>query len=242
MRASIRRPRSGATALDRLAVRCGIEPGFQDARGEYIRTRSETQIRLLDSMGVRVESEREASSALAEIERAAWQFCLPPATVARDEDRVCTVEAVLPAGTRILQWHAQLEDGAERDGNLAVAALDLVGRDARTGSEKRRLHLRDLPHGYHRLQLPELRVETALIVTPQSCWLPDGLRNGPGLWGDRCAAPVAALGAQLGHRRFRRPRRAGANRRHAGVRRDRRQPAAPDVSRRAGTGQPLFAG
>ncbi len=190
MRASIRRPRAGATAVDRLAVRCGIEPGFQDARGEYIRTRSETQIRLLDSMGVRVESEREASSALAEIERAAWQFCLPPVTVARDEDRVCTVEAVLPAGTRTLRWHAQLEDGAERDGNLAVAALDLVARDVRTGSEKRRLHLRDLPHGYHRLQLPELRAETALIVTPQSCWLPDGLRNGPGLWGIAAQLPL----------------------------------------------------
>jgi 4-alpha-glucanotransferase len=190
IRAPIRRGRAGATALDRLAAHYGIEPGFRDARGEDIVTRPETQIRLLRSMGVKVETEREASSALAEVERTAWQSCLAPATVARDEDRVCSFEAMLPAGTRILRWHVQLEDGTERSGILQVAEFELVGRDARSGVERRRLRLHDLPHGYHRLQLPELCAEASLIVAPQRCWLPDGLRNGPGLWGIAAQLPL----------------------------------------------------
>jgi 4-alpha-glucanotransferase len=188
--APIRRSGGGTTALDRLAARYGIEPGFRDARGEYIETQPETQIRLLGSMGVNVETEQDASTALAEFERAAWQSCLPPAIVARDEGRTCSVEAVLPAATRMLQWHVRLEDGGERNGESEIAGLELLSRDARSGAEKRRLRLRDLPYGYHRLRLAEPHAETCLIVAPQSCWLPDGLREGPGLWGIAMQLPL----------------------------------------------------
>jgi 4-alpha-glucanotransferase len=190
LRAPIRRPRAGATALDRLAAQYGIEPGYQDARGEAIATRPETQVRLLGSMGVNVATEQEALSALAEREQAAWQSCLPPVIVARDEGRACTFEVALPAGTPVVQWQVQLEDGAEQAGTVAVAGLDRVGRDPHGAAEKRRLRLVDLPYGYHRLQLPELGAEASLIVAPRSCWLPDGLQSGPGLWGIAAQLPL----------------------------------------------------
>jgi 4-alpha-glucanotransferase len=115
---------------------------------------------------------------------------LPSVIVARDDDGVCAIEAILPAGAQALQWRVQLENGAERSGSLAVAGLELVDHDDRSGAEKRRLRLHDLPQGYHRLQLPELSAETSLIVTPKSCWLPDRLRKGLGLWGIAVQLPL----------------------------------------------------
>jgi 4-alpha-glucanotransferase len=179
-----------ATALGRLAARYGIEAGFRDARGRDIVTRPETQVRLLNGMGVKAETEQQACSAFDEVDRAAWQSCLPSVIVAPDEDGVCTIEAILPAGARVLRWRVQLENGAEQSGSPAVAGLELVDRDDRCGAEKRRLRLRDLPQGYHRLQLPELSAETSLIVTPKSCWLPDRLRKGLGLWGIAVQLPL----------------------------------------------------
>jgi len=190
MRSPIHRPGISATALGRLAVRCGIEAGFRDARGKDIVTRPETQVRLLNGMGVKAETEQQACSVLDEVDRAAWQSCLPSVIVAPDEDGVCTIEAILPAGARVLQWRVQLENGAEQSGSLAVAGLELVDRDDRCGAEKRRLRLRDLPQGYHRLHLPELSAETSLIVTPKSCWLPDRLWKGLGLWGIAVQLPL----------------------------------------------------
>jgi 4-alpha-glucanotransferase len=190
MRSPIHRHGVSATALGRLAARYGIEAGFRDTRGKHIVTRPETQVRLLNGMGVKAETEQQVSSALEKLDRAAWQSCLPSVIVTRDEDGVCSIEAILPADAQTLRWSAQLENGAERSGSLAVADLEMVDHDDRSGAEKRRLRLHDLPQGYHRLQLPELSAETSLIVTPKSCWLPDRLRNGPGLWGIAVQLPL----------------------------------------------------
>jgi hypothetical protein len=100
------------TALSRLAARCGIEPGFRNALGEDVEP--ETQIRLLKCMGVKVESERVAAAALAELERQAWRPGMPPVIVTRSNADACAVEAVLPAATRLLHWHVRLEDGTGR--------------------------------------------------------------------------------------------------------------------------------
>lgn len=190
MSSSIHRHRVFAAALGRLAARYGIEAGFCDARGKQIATRPETLVRLLNGMGVKAETEQQASSALQELDRAAWQSCLPPVIVARDDDGVCTIEAILPPGARALRWRVGLENGAERSGSFAVAGLELVDRDDRSGAERRRLRLHGLPQGYHRLQLPELAAETSLIVAPKRCWLPDRLLNGQGLWGIAVQLPL----------------------------------------------------
>ena len=51
-------------ALAELAVHFGIEPGFQDTRGENVITTSDTKKRLLAAMRVEAATEREAALAL----------------------------------------------------------------------------------------------------------------------------------------------------------------------------------
>ena len=64
-------------ALAELAVHFGIEPGFQDTRGENVITTSDTKKRLLAAMRVEAATEREAALALNRARSAEDQSPLP---------------------------------------------------------------------------------------------------------------------------------------------------------------------
>ncbi|WP_135470324.1 malto-oligosyltrehalose trehalohydrolase [Crenalkalicoccus roseus] len=173
------------SALDRLAARMGIEPEFRDARGQVVRAGAETKRRLLAAMGVEAVDEAAAEAALAALDRAGWQHPLPPVQVARAGGAVA-VPLALPAGTGPLRWRLALEEGGERTGEAAFAALDLIEVKEQDGRrlERRRLPLpADLPWGYHCLSVEPGGAAMPLIITPGRCFLPPVLEEGRRLWG-----------------------------------------------------------
>lgn len=174
----------GGTALARLATRCGIEPGFDNAHGERVETSPATRRRLLAAMGIDAADEAAAERALDALDREEWQRPLPPVTVCRRDAGPPSVLLTLPAGTGTVAWRVALETGGERGGEADAATLGLEAARELDGRrlERRRLPLpADLPDGYHRLHVAG--AEMPLVLSPGRCWLPPDLADGRRLWG-----------------------------------------------------------
>ena len=175
-----------ASALDRLAQRMGIEPEFRDAHGAIVPTGDETKRSLLAAMGVAAADDAQARDALEALTRADWLRPLPPVVVSRADAGAISVDVVLPARAGEIAWMLRLEDGAERSGRVAFDGLELLAEHNVEGQalQRRRLVLgRDLPWGYHRLDIEPDGATTTLIITPGRCWLPSALVEGRRLWG-----------------------------------------------------------
>jgi malto-oligosyltrehalose trehalohydrolase/4-alpha-glucanotransferase len=173
-------------ALDELAERMGIEPEFQNAKGETIRTERVTKRSLLAAMGIAAADGIEARRALQQLDRAQWLRPLPIVQVSHENAGVPAVELVLPAGTGEIIWRLKLEDGQERAARTVFDELELI--EARSFDqvplERRRLLLeRDLPLGYHRLAIEPGHSSMTLVITPGKCWLPEPFAHGRRLWG-----------------------------------------------------------
>ena len=180
------RHEADTSALDELAERMGIEPQFRNAKGETIRTSSDTKRNLLAAMGIEAADELQIRAVLDQLDRAEWLRPLPVIKVVHLDSQPLSIELILPADTSEITWRLTLEDGAERSGHTAFKQLELVdGRNIeKTVLERRRLLLEgDLPWGYHRLAIEPGTVSMTLVVTPGQCWMPSSLAEGRRLWG-----------------------------------------------------------
>lgn len=161
--------------IGRLAASYGIASEFRDARGQIVTAETDVQVRLLESMGVRVADALQAESRA----QAAIPGALPPAMVVRaDKGRVAIdLKGVIESPK--VAWHIVFENGKERRGGTEVVRKAPDGAALPNGH----LVLSDIPCGYHELRLDGGRVRTTLIVTPGRCWLPAGLSQGQRWWG-----------------------------------------------------------
>lgn len=147
-----------------LASRYGIALTFEDARGNTVETDIGIIRRLLISMGVLPPQ--------GDLADQADLSPFTPALVLRSRNGEITID--LPPGVREpgLEWQLVLEDGTTRRGHPAPPSG--------TGTSSARLVLANVPYGYHQFILGASEAQTALIVTPGTCWLPDSFeRNEP---------------------------------------------------------------
>jgi len=158
--------------LRRIADIVGIATRHVDALGVAHEPGEEVLSRLIAAFGLPSDP-KEAAGALAE-EARTLPFGLDPVHIVAQETPSPTLPLRLPAGAHGAEWHCRLEDGTERAGKSEGADLVLPG---------------GLPLGYHRLSVTGsgsaagAQAEIDLVVAPDACHLPDGLRQGARSWG-----------------------------------------------------------
>jgi 4-alpha-glucanotransferase len=131
----------------------GIALEYRNARGEMVHISDAVISDLLTAVdaGTDAKDKRQQETTL-----------LPPVLVLTTDGRSLAIRlSAVSAGSEVA-WHLKLEDGKVCTGR-SVIAVD------------HRLTIDDVPHGYHKLALPDLHAETTLILSPGQCWLPDNL-------------------------------------------------------------------
>jgi 4-alpha-glucanotransferase len=185
--------------LDRLAALYGIEPGYSDIWGQSHVTGAATRQALLAAMGVPVTTAAMTRDSLARVEAAAWREVLPPVIVVRAATPWTTL--TLPGGKHgRLAWEVHAEDGTTRRGEIAPATLEVIEQAtvAGIGYQRYRFPLpRDLPAGYHRIEVGARELATAaLIAAPGRMFEVADLGAGERLWG--ITAPLYGLLSETG--------------------------------------------
>jgi 4-alpha-glucanotransferase len=138
--------------IRRRARDSAIALDYRNARGETVQISDAVLSDLLTAVGA-------GTGTIKERQRAAP---LPPVLVVTPLGQSLSIRVFgMLAGSEVA-WHLELEDGTVRTGR-SVIAVDL------------HLTIDNVPHGYHKLALPDWRSETTLIVSPGQCWLPDNL-------------------------------------------------------------------
>jgi len=187
------------SALDRLAERMGIEPEYQSATGETVRIAAQTKRNILAAMGYSVADEREAQSRLDGLDIAELARPLPPVAVVGQSSGRIEVPLSFKASGAKLRWTILEESGQEYHGTVKFSDLELVrtGHRGDHAIELRKLVITEplLSPGYHTLRVEGGGMDPAempLIVTPDRCYLPQGLAED---LADR--QPIWGISAQL---------------------------------------------
>jgi 4-alpha-glucanotransferase len=133
------------------------------------------------------------------VEAAAWREVLPPVIVVRAATPWTTL--TLPGGKHgRLAWEVHAEDGTTRRGEIAPATLEVIEQAtvAGIGYQRYRFPLpRDLPAGYHRIEVGARELATAaLIAAPGRMFEVADLGAGERLWG--ITAPLYGLLSETG--------------------------------------------
>jgi len=180
-------------ALGRLAALCGIAPRWADVRGEWHEVDDDSRLAVLRSMGIDVHSETSLRAALEDIEARPWRRVLEPVHVIRRPCSKIDVAVTLPASEagRAFDWTIEWEDGKIDRGGLTSDALPRSDAREIDGREfvRVRLAIDARPRlGYHSLAVApregdDPRGETRLIVAPERCHMPAGLRGNGRVWG-----------------------------------------------------------
>ncbi|MGE0312504.1 MAG: 4-alpha-glucanotransferase [Lautropia sp.] len=173
--------------LERLAAFAGIETHWTDAHGSEAAVGRETLVRVLAAMGIAADDDARAAASLASLEREAWIRPLPPVLVHREASGALAVPLNLRAGTDVIRWRIECEDGSVETGNAGFGTLPLEAETTIDGERLQRRLLRlprlALPFGHHRFGLGLDGPSMPLIACPARCWLPDALADGGRVWG-----------------------------------------------------------
>lgn len=188
--------------LQELSEEYGILPEYWDIRGHRHETSDYTRQKLLGAMGIECSDAETAGKSLAEVRALPWKRILEPVVVCREGDLPVSLSIRLPESYRegICSWRLLLEGGGEEQGELDLDSLDPLDEC----EIEDQLYLRyefvlpvAVSSGYHDFLLScrpggetavatgssSINAQTAVIVAPDSCYLPPRLESGEKLWG-----------------------------------------------------------
>jgi hypothetical protein len=157
--------------LSELAEAHGIQTSYLDVDDRRQPAGEKALLAALQALGVDISRPSEAGRLLEERRRAVWERPLEPVVAAFD-GRAVAVPLRLPAGhadrpVRLVLEHESGETHSWTEQPAAseeTAAAEVDG----VAFTERRLHVRDVPLGYHalRVELDGADFETTLVVAP----------------------------------------------------------------------------
>ena len=172
--------------IDRLATAAGIQPEWWQLDGTHHRVTPETKRALLKAMRIAAETAAEATDSLTRLQRERDLRSLPASTLLT-AGSPGTVQLALPErrGDRTVCLSITLEDGSSRRLEFTQGELQEFRRVEIRGDSVRHLAipLPALPAGYHAASFEGDAEECRLIVSPQTCFLPESIAKGAKLFG-----------------------------------------------------------
>lgn len=176
-------------ALSALAEAAGIELSYSDIYGKWHVARASAVKALLTALGLPAETPEQAEETRRALEDEVWSCPVPPVTVIRRGHRM-GIPLSLPSAalTSSHSWSVTLEDGRVLSGESSSGSLYVLETVVHDGVPMARTSLAlpdDIPDGYHSFTLVHGDHEHhgVLIVAPETCWLPEFLRQGGRVWG-----------------------------------------------------------
>lgn len=179
---------AGEAMLARLATLAGIAPSYRDTEGRCRALTPANRAGILRALGYDPDTPGAVRDAVAALEQAPWRAMLAPLVVLAPPGAAPEISLVVAARARseTLRWRIALEDGARREGSVALADLALREDAAEMGRVKLALPLpTDLPPGYHHLEITAgaACASTRLAQPPARAWLPEWFDEGARRWG-----------------------------------------------------------
>lgn len=179
--------------LDQLCAAYGVLPEYNDVWGKRYQTSETVKRRLLGTMGIAANTDAEIAAALQAHARRAWERPLPAVLVVRASAHPHRIALAMPEQVEqaSYRWRVRRESGQEIWGEFTATSLELIehGQIDDWHFVRRVLKLdMDLEIGYHHFMFeradgPGLKGETALIVTPDACYMPPAVQGGGRVWG-----------------------------------------------------------
>lgn len=177
--------------LDRLFYWRGIANDYFNFRGERVSVPLDNRIRLLEAMGVNVESQEAINDQAYAFDIEPWQSWLAPFLTA-EEGPVTQFEINLPPEylRQEFTYSLCLENGARREGVFVPEQWAETGDYAHAGIRysRRVIALADVPIGYHTLEVApsadaEQRVQAQFVVVPMKAYTDSWVTEGRRPWG-----------------------------------------------------------
>lgn len=179
---------NGDEALRRLSELASILPAYWDIRGHRHEISPDTARAILGAQGIPAQSSADVALGISTFEEEPWREMLPPVVVGREGASIAfALHLPVDAVDHSLSCVMHTENGDVQPVRLdfsdlpPMAAREIDGRMM----ERRTFHLPPLPLGYHRLHLSGAvgEISTAIIVTPEQCYLPPAIAAGKRCWG-----------------------------------------------------------
>lgn len=182
-----------ATALNQLMDWFGIASGYHNIWGDYVETPEHTKYKVLQSLGHSVSDDASAENALKQLCYEQWHRLLDPVLVYPQSKGAVVIEVRLPKQdtARTIHWKLILEDQKTESGQFIQSDLAWQRNETifepDSGNEIVMDFYtwtlpQDVPTGYHLLEFYEEQTpghisEMAIIVTPDTCYLPESYEN-----------------------------------------------------------------
>ena len=177
--------------LDKLFYWRGIANEYYNYRGERVLVSLENRRRLLQAMGVNIDSEQVIAEQAYALDIEPWQNWFPPFLMS-DAGSQAHFDINLPP-TQLnakLRYEIFLERGGVRAGDFVATSYPEIGDYLYEGTRysRRAIPVQDLPIGYHRLRVSLVTdanksMETKFVVVPAQAYTPDWVIQGKRPWG-----------------------------------------------------------
>ena len=180
----------GAPQLDALLRSFGIASDYIEFSGQVAKISTPDRLHMLQCMGARLSTADDVERLLLQQQQRLWGSLLPSMLCRGPEAGGVPVLVPAAAAGATLHWQLWLEGEGLLDGSLDCSALSVRTRH-RVGSLERlelELPLPALPLGYHQLEVSVAgdQALAPLVVSPPTCWQPNGYADGKRWWGLSC--------------------------------------------------------
>ena len=168
-------------AVNRLAEFYGILGEFTDLSGCVHALSTEQKQRVLEAMGIQMDSEETANRALIHAKTSVWYRYLDPAFVMKVSDEKHVIDLHIPEKKKADYSISILLENDDGEYNYPLSDIDCTIVEKKkiddTGWERLKLSLPEkLPEGYHLLKLndgPDSVAESRLVAVPDTAFLRD---------------------------------------------------------------------